>query len=329
MRISGKVASVAGLFALCALPALAQQNVTVPVPAGKSPVWYAWAPKPKAALPPYGPNKPVTRLPEVLAAHKGQASWNADVVQTKRWSGKWIQMAPGEKTRPQFWGDDRTLWVVWSGQIRFNIEGQQPFVATKGFLVQVPYRVPYSLETVGNEPSLRFEVTHAGKLPSYPAAPGDQPPPNPPGYHYIKVSYNGSHDGYNDANRPYIDFMKDYVAASPNAPNASNNLPRLFANDDDTLSAIIRGMGVPTPPETNRGHFHIGNDEFWFILEGKIDYLIEDVGLITADPGDVVFVPPSRWHRASWHAGQMDTRLSFNSRPTMLHAYAENANGTQ
>jgi quercetin dioxygenase-like cupin family protein len=88
-------------------------------------------------------------------------------------------------------------------------------------------------------------------------------------------------------------------------------------------------MGVPTPPDSNKGHFHIGNDEFWFILEGKIDYLIEDVGLITADPGDIVFVPPSRWHRASWHAGQMDTRLSFNSRPTMLHAYAENANGTQ
>src|SRR5580698_9715575 len=85
LRIRGKVASVAGLLALCALPALAQQNVTVPVPAGKSPVWYAWAPKPKV-LPSYGPNKPVTRLPEVLAAHKGQASWSADVVQTKRWS---------------------------------------------------------------------------------------------------------------------------------------------------------------------------------------------------------------------------------------------------
>jgi len=119
--------------------------------------------------------------------------------------------------------------------------------------------------------------------------------------------------------------MKDYVAAFPNGPNKSH----LFADDDDTLSDIIRGMGVPTPPETNRGHFHIGNDEFWFILEGKIDYLIEDVGLLTADPGDVVFAPPSRWHRASWHTGQMDTRLSFNSRPIMLHAYAENANGTQ
>ena len=70
---------------------------------------------------------------------------------------------------PQFYGDDRTVWVVWGGKIRFTIKGQQPFVATKGFLVQVPLRVPYSMETVGDEPSLRFEVTRGGRiLPSYP-----------------------------------------------------------------------------------------------------------------------------------------------------------------
>ena len=53
-----------------------------------------------------------------------------------------------------YWGDDRVFWVVWGGQIRFTIEGQQPFVATKGFLVQVPQRVRYSMETIGSEPSL-------------------------------------------------------------------------------------------------------------------------------------------------------------------------------
>ena len=116
-----------------------------------------------------GVNKPVTRLSDVLAKHKGQANWTEDVIETERYSAKWISMAPGEKTRTQFYGDDRTCWVIWGGQIRFTIKGQQPFVAKKGFLVQVPLRVPYSMETVGNEPSLRFEVTRGGGiLPSYP-----------------------------------------------------------------------------------------------------------------------------------------------------------------
>ena len=120
-------------------------------------------------MPYVAPNKPVTRLDQVLAKHAGQKSWTEDAIETERYSAKWIQMAPGEKTRTQFYGDDRTVWVVWGGKIRFNIKGQHPFVASKGFLVQVPLRVPYSMETVGDEPSLRFEIIRGGhSLPSYP-----------------------------------------------------------------------------------------------------------------------------------------------------------------
>ena len=94
--------------------------------------WYAWSPKPDKLVP-YGKNKPVTRLPVVLAKHKGQARWSEQVILTPRYDVKWIQAAPGDKTPTQYWGDDRVFWVVWGGQIRFTIEGQQPFVADQGF----------------------------------------------------------------------------------------------------------------------------------------------------------------------------------------------------
>jgi mannose-6-phosphate isomerase-like protein (cupin superfamily) len=297
-------------------------------------VYVSWAPK-DAPVSYIAPNKPVTRLNQVLAKHAGQKSWSEDVIETPRYSAKWIQMAPGEKTPTQFYGDDRIAWVVWGGKIRFTIKGQQPFVASKGFLVQVPLRVPYSMETVGEEPSLRFEVTRGGHiLPSYPVesrADFGAPPPPRDGQHYVKVSYptqpvGGGMGTYDDKNRPYLDFMKDYVEADP---TASKGRLHFFMADADNQAAIIRGQGVPIPPDTNKGHFHIGNDEFWFILEGKIAYQIEGVGLIVAQAGDVVLVPPSRWHRASFAPGQVDTRLAFNRSPTMLHNYAEDANGTQ
>jgi len=314
-----KIVPVIGLLAVVLAPALAQEHK----------VYLSWAPKPDTPPPYVAPNKPVTRIAAVLAKHAGQASWTEDVIETQRYSAKWIQMAPGEKTRTQFYGDDRTVWVVWGGQLRFNIQGQAPFVATKGFLVQVPLRVPYSLETVGTEPSLRFEITRGHSLPSYPVSSGDRPP-STGGQHYVKVSYPsalsaGGMDAYTEQNKPYLDFFKDVVAAYP---NGGGHL-QFFVNDHDNQAAIIRGMGVPTPPPTNRGHFHIGNDEFWFILEGKIDYLIEGVGLLTANQGDLVLVPPGRYHRASFAPGQMDTRLAFNRSPTMLHNYGPDANGTQ
>ena len=61
-----------------------------------------------------------------------------------------------DQPKTVFYADDRVFWVVQAGAIRFTIEGQEPFIATKGFLVQVPYRVPFQLETVGSAPSLYF-----------------------------------------------------------------------------------------------------------------------------------------------------------------------------
>ncbi len=302
-------ALVAGMAAALAAPAW-------------SDAWYAWSPKPDKMVP-YGKNKPVTRLKEVLAKHNGQARWSEQVILTDRYDTKWIQAQPGDKSPTMYWGDDRAFWVVWGGQIRFTIEGQKPFVATKGFLVQVPQRVRYSMETIGAEPSLRFEVTHTGILPLYS---GDQPKPDDKaGNHYMKVSTPTQPDKYTGDNRPYRDFFKEVVAADP----VANPKDHLVMADEANMANIIRGKGVPTPPSSNKGHFHIGHDEFWFILEGKCDYLIEEKGLFKADTGDVVFVPPGRWHRASWAEGQTDTRLSFNVNPLMFHNFGENAEGKQ
>src|SRR5471032_1506723 len=87
MRNSAKAALPVALMILAA-PALAQQ-------AGDA--WYAWSPKPDK-LPPYGKNKPVTRLPAVLAKHKGEKSWSEQVLLTPRYDARWIQAAPGDKT---------------------------------------------------------------------------------------------------------------------------------------------------------------------------------------------------------------------------------------
>lgn len=318
-----KIAAFAAI-ALLTLPALAQDRK----------VYLDWAPKPDKMKEYTGANKLITRLDDVLAKHKGKATWTEDVVETERYSAKWISMAPGEKTRTQFYGDDRTCWVIWGGQIRFTIKGQEPFIAKKGFLVQVPLRVPYSMEVVGNEPGLRFEVTRGGGiLPSYPVdskADFGAPPPPKDGQHYVKVSYptqpvGGGMGTYEGVNKPYLDFQKDFIEKYPHGGSRGG----LFMGDYDNQAAIIRGMGVPIPPATNKGHFHVANDEFWFILEGKIAYEVEGKGLIVSKAGDVVLALPGRFHRAGWAPGQMDTRLAFNRSPTMQHNYAEDANGTQ
>jgi len=320
MRISKPMllGCAAVMAAAIALPALAQQ-------AAPAKSLLAYSPRP-TKLPAYGSNKPVVRLSEVLAKHKGQQSWTEQVIKTSRFDTRWVSMAPGEKLSTRYYGDDRVMWVVWQGQIRFNIEGVEPFVASKGFLVQVPQRVRYSMENVGSEPALRYEVTRTGMSPNFPADNGEPKPPNTAdGTEYIKITTRDAPDKYEGVNKPYVDFFKDVVAKDPvKGPN-----PSLVMMDEGNMSNIIRGKGVPTPPPTNKGHFHVQRDEFWFILEGKIEHLIEDIGLVQSDPGDIVFVPPGRWHRASFVDGQTDTRLSFNANPYTFHAFGPEAGGEQ
>jgi hypothetical protein len=99
--------------------------------------------------------------------------------------------------------------------MRVNIEGQQPFVAKKGFLVQAASRLAYSMETVGNEPVLRFDVRPAGEMPSYPI---DETPTPAKGWTFIqsRITDTASYDRYN---RPYLDFLKDVVEANAGSSN--------------------------------------------------------------------------------------------------------------
>ena len=139
MKSRNVLLTAAALF-LALVPASAQQAPQI---------WYSWSPKPVPMTPWKKPNKPIWRLNEILTDHKGQADWVQPIVRDQDYAADYISMGTGNKTKPQFWADDRIFWYVASGQIRFHIQGQEPFVASKGWLVQVPYRNIYWMETVG------------------------------------------------------------------------------------------------------------------------------------------------------------------------------------
>ena len=271
----------------------------------------ALAPKPTQLTPYVAPHRPIWRLQEILGQHAGQKSWIHTVVDDSLLKAEYIAMGPGESTPTRFYADNRAWWVVQDGQIRFEIDGQEPFVASKGFLVQVPYRVPFRMETVGSTPSLRFEVTVAGASLLYPVDAGDTPDPVD-GATFVPVRLSGR-GSYDERNQPYLDFLGDVVGGTRRGG--------AFVSDDRGFANIIRGRGAPPPPATDIGHFHLDYAELWFILEGQIDYLIEGEPFFSAFEGDIVYVPKGRYHRASYGGEGMATRLAINGYPQGLHNY--------
>jgi len=298
MRIRHAVMAITVLASVIAVDSASAQRV---------PPMTAWAPQPKRLAPFTTPNKLLKKLSDITARHRNQKSWTETEVLTRDYIGQYIQMAPGEKTKTQFWADDRIFWVVESGAIRFTIEGQEPFVATKGFIVQVPYRVPYSMETVGDAPSLRFEVRASYEQPSYPTT---ETPPKSASWNYVQATYTGK-GKYDADNKPYLDFQKEIVEGGGKGGGV--------VKDDHTWANVIRGKGAPLPPDTSWGHFHENFAEFWIVLEGEEDFLIQGEKLVRAFPGDIVFAPEERWHRATHNGDGMSTRLAITPRPPSLH----------
>jgi quercetin dioxygenase-like cupin family protein len=264
-----------------------------------------WAPQPLKANPWIAPNKPITRLAELRAKHASEQNWTETVVDDNLFRGQYIFMAPGAKTPRRFHQDNRAWWIVEDGKIRFTIEGQEPFVASKGFLVQVPHRNVYSMETVGDKPSLRFEVTIANANTMYPI---DETPVPATGIKYVRTRVANIKGTYDKANVPFIDY-KQVIAGHP-TPKEN---PNQFINDSHGIANIIRGDPKKEPParEEDKGHLHVTGPEFWFILEGQMEFKIGAVPTFIADQGDIVYAPALTWHRIRFAGEGMATRLAI------------------
>lgn len=267
-----------------------------------------WAPKPVKPTGWTAPNKPHWKLAEALAKHKGQSDWIETVVSDDYLHADYISMGPGKKTPRRMNADTREWWVIQDGQIKFTIDGQEPFVASKGYLVQVPYRNMYSMETVGDKPSLRYEVNVANVTKMFPV---EDTPAAVPGLNFVKVTIAGK-GKYEAGNRPFIDFNKVVDGSEKQ---------RRFIADDRAVANIIFGNGVPDPPLSNKGHFHEECSEFWFILLGKVRYNIETLPVFIADQGDIVYAPKKMWHLASLAGDGPACRLAMNGYQDIGHSF--------
>jgi mannose-6-phosphate isomerase-like protein (cupin superfamily) len=65
----------------------------------------------------------------------------------------------------------------------------------------------------------------------------------------------------------------------------------------------------PIPPRTLAAplHRHANEDEYSYVLEGRLGALLGDE-VVFADPGDLVFKPRNQWH-TFWNAGDGPCRI--------------------
>src|SRR4026208_571492 len=135
------------------------------------------------------PMKPVTRLADVKAKHKGRVTWREPVIDDGNAVSFLVQEPVGTKHERHMYPDSASWFAVLEGQIRFEVEKTdrtfEVIDATKGSYVCVPERLLHSLEVVGATPAIRYEVTLG---PSSTPVFEKKPASTPKGIEYIPVT---------------------------------------------------------------------------------------------------------------------------------------------
>ncbi|MBL8237908.1 MAG: cupin domain-containing protein [Bryobacterales bacterium] len=275
-----------------------------------------YAPKGQAAV--YtGPHKPHTKLSDLKARHKGQKTWREVIVDDKHLHSEYLFLPPGHKHPKAMHPDTRAWWVVMEGEVRFTFETQEPFVARKGSMVQVPYQTLFEYEVVGTQPALVFETNIAGAKTLYADAKDVQATP---GVEWIPVDVRAREIGkWARGNKPHTTY--DELAAKLEKGELKGTLR--VVEDDRGTANFIYGYNSKLPPldVKVRGHYHPEGAEYWLIMSGQIRYPIEKVGVIIAEAGDVVYVPAYTWHAPRWWGDGPSCRLAMNGFPYIAHLF--------
>ena len=262
-----------------------------------------WAAKP-TKTPAYKTGlRPWVKLADLKAAHQGQTRWHEVVVDDGRLIAEYIAEAPGSKLPRRFHPDTREWFAVVEGDVRVEIEGQEPFTATRGSVVNIPRQTIYSLETIGSVPSLRFTLNVSGAKTVYPR--DIDPPAPPPGTTWIESRINRTPARYDEFNQPHLNI---HAAAAKNEKYTGGR----FVRDDKSEMLVIYGHEKNMPPldPADKGHFHAESAEMWLVFSGKIRYSFEGQQPFIASEGDVVYVPSNTWH-ATRFIGDNACRLSI------------------
>jgi len=273
-----------------------------------------WAPKGKSEY--VAPHKPHTKLSELKEKHKSEKAWRELIVDDEFLRSEYISAAPGTKQARGLHPDTREWWVVMDGEVRFDIETVDSFVARKGSMVQVPMQTLFSYEVVGNKPALIFDTNIVNARMLYV---NKADAPKTAGTDWVEVKTQRRIGEWEHENKPHVTF--DEVAKKIES-GAVKGTQRIVQDDRGTAN-FIYGYEKQLPPldEKARGHYHPEAAEYWLIMAGQIRYPIEGVGVVIANEGDVVYVPKHRFHAPRWYGPGPSCRLAMNAFPFISHLF--------
>jgi quercetin dioxygenase-like cupin family protein len=260
------------------------------------------------------PMRPLWKLAELKQKHAGQDTWQEQIILDPEQDATYNSGSPGARYSRRMHPDTPTVFVVVSGQLRFDVEGQEPATATRGAIVNIMKSTVFGYEVTGDQNALWVEVNPTNYKTVYPAA-GPQPPPSKEGA-VVKVSFAHTPAQYTPPNRfmyntftdaiagckPGPAVMDDHIFAAPLVGYVNPAENKCGNGNGNIGSGPAKAGDPPFDSHATFGHMHPGPAEWWIVQVGQISGKFENVGEFHAVEGDVLYAAPMSWHQMAAEA---------------------------
>jgi len=260
------------------------------------------------------PMRPIWRLSDLKQMHAGQDNWQEQIILDPEQDATYNSGAVGAKYGARMHPDTPTVFVVISGQVRFNAEKHESVNAVRGAIINIPKSTVFSYEIAGDRSALWIEVNPTNYKTVYPTtAPG--PPAGNVGT-IVKVSFNHEPAQYRAPNRLMFNtftdviegckvgvaVLEDHLFASPllGYVNPADN--KCGTGGGNIGGGPAKPGDAAFNPQSVFGHMHAGPAEWWIVQVGQIGGRFENTGEFHAVEGDVLYAPPMTWHQMAAEA---------------------------
>jgi len=190
--------------------------------------------------------------------------------------------------------------------------------------VFVPERLIHSLEVIGEEPAIRFEVTLYEATPVFeekPSGAGD----GPVEYIPVRLSTGLNPLDVPDLNgKPWPYHVNIYDLAKENEGKPRWSREAMRKNRVRGNFICGQASAEPALKPGYRGHFHADFAEFWVVMLGKLRWIFEGDAehAIVAEQGDIVYAPPKTFHMPQFYGEEgLNCRLTSSTFPSANHIF--------
>ncbi|HUO22079.1 MAG TPA: cupin domain-containing protein [Caulobacteraceae bacterium] len=259
------------------------------------------------------PMRPLWKLADLKKMHAGQHNWSEQIIKDPEQDVTYNSGAPGFAITPRMHPDTYSAFVIISGQVAFNVEGQQPVTGVRGSIIAIPKTTVFSAEVKGDTDALWVEINPINYKTIYPAS--EPKPAALPGFEVVKVQFPHKPGKLHPPTQFYWNLWDAIASCAPRGPTVVEEHIYInplinYANPDDNKCAKpgaagggeggnpgMRGVSKPFDPHSTFGHVHPGPAEWWIVQAGHIDGKFENMGDYKAEEGDVLYAAPMGWHQ--------------------------------